>query len=544
MAMNGIFAGGLANGFLQGFQAMGQELARQGVMQREAVRDARDERRLQLEAEFRRAEEARATRESDSQIAYRDLQGQEISAKLPYAGQEAQSALDQRRATTEAQQLQNQTTRQTMGAEVELAGLKPAALRADIAGRQAAAESQQIQNQYLPQREQATLAQTQASTALNQANLTGKQLDNTQAQAQQERQQRKLVLDQASARLRNGEDPGQVMTPEVVDAWSRQSGIPTEALFNGNLNQAVGTLQGFVQGKVKKDTPAMTQALNLVYGGRIRRNLDEPVALLADANGQMKPVPVGTPGAVGGTITGKRIKGAFDVPQEEIARMMQGYLQQGMSPKAAEQAARNRIAVLLDVDVKGADGKTYTYTAPLTRDGSARPDDPVYFPGPEDLAGPAAAAEAINHAYHAHPELFKTGFDLAEKNATAPDTDGKALEQEIKVRQENRANRGEQRDVQKGRRQQRDAAYQEAERLIDKQYGSMDALGMVSFQGDAGQKAADEKLAVGRVLDRSPGLSGAAALEKARQRLAKQQGSTGTRGPTTPGQRDYRALWR
>ena len=121
---------------------------------------------------------------------------------------------------------------------------------------------------------------------------------------------------------------------------------------------------------------------------------------------------------------------------------------------------------------------------------------------------------------------------------------GKALEQEIKVRQENRANRGEQRDVQKGRRQQRDHAYQEAERLIDKQYGSMDALGMVSFQGDAGQKAADEKLAVGRVLDRSPGLSGAAALEKARQRLAKQQGSTGTRGPTTPGQRDYRALWR
>lgn len=526
MAMNGIFAGGLANGFLQGFQAMGRELAQQGVMQREAVRDARDERRLQLEEEFRRAEDARATRESDSQIAYRDLQGQEISARLPYAGQEVQSALDQRRATTEAQQLQNQTTRQTMGAEVELAGLKPLAARADIASRQAATE------------------QTQSSTALNQASLTGKQLDNAQAQEQHARQQRKLVLDQASERLRNGEDPGQVMTPEVVDAWSRQSGIPAEALFNGNLNQAVGTLQGFVQGKVKKDTPEMTQALNLVYGGRIRRNLDEPVALLADANGQMKPVPVGTPGAVGGTITGKRIKGAFDVPQEEVARMMQGYLQQGMSPKAAEQAARNRIAVLLDVDVKGADGKTYTYTAPLTRDGSARPDDPVYFPGPEDLAGPAASAEAINHAYHAHPELFKTGFDLAEKNAGSMTDSGKALEQEIKVRQENRANRGELREVQKGRRQQRNDAYKEAERLIDKQYGSMDALGMVSFQGDAGQKAADEKLAVGRVLDRSPGLSGAAALEKARKLLARQQGRAGAQGPAASGPRDYRALWR
>lgn len=337
-----------------------------------------------------------------------------------------------------------------------------------------------------------------------------------------EKQQAKQMLTAAMTRLNAGENPDGVWTPEVFAAWSKHSGIPQEAVINGNLTEATNTLKGFLQGQVRKEDPAMTQSIDLIMGPKVKRNLGEPVTL-----------PDGTQGI----IQDKHIEGVYDVPQQVQAQLAQGYIQRGFSPADAQRRASQHLAVRLAVTVRGNDGKTYQYLAPLTRDGTTGSDDSVYFPGPEDMAGPAAGAKFIADAYNANPELFRRGFELADKNASAlSGTD--ALSAGLKIRADSRAESKDQREAAKDKRETRATAYREAERLIDKQHSAVDPLtGIMSFQGDSGQKAADEKIAVSKVLKSNPRLSGAEAVAKARKILAKNRPPT----PTAPGQLSPRA---
>ena len=153
-------------------------------------------------------------------------------------------------------------------------------------------------------------------------------------------------------------------------------------------------------------------------------------------------------------------------------------------------------------------------------------------------------------AIQAMSEL-KRRIDTGELNGT---DDPKALENEIKVRAENRANRAEMRQIEgdtrsakKEKRAERGDAFKEASAIIDKQYATVDLpTGVMTFQGDSGQKAAAEKLMVDKVLRRNPGMSGAQALEKARRIMAKQGKSpaaTAAQSGTKGGRKDYSSLW-
>lgn len=513
MALNGIVAGGFANGFLNGFQTMGQELARQGLMARYEREDARAERKAQLDEEIARQDAARQERESNSLIGYRDTQTEEARAKLPFAAQMAQEGV-------RGLELGN------AGAAIKNQYLGPAA-EADIAGTRASTSATQATANLTGIKARSQEASDQAAIAESQAQTNKLTQDTANTAADREQQQRAQRVAGVYEVLKA--DPSrfkEVVTPEVLADATQLSGIPITAFGTGDVSRAVKTLAGFTQGQVDKRSPEFTQALGTVFNGKVNRNLNEPVSLLPGQGGELHPVSPDTPGAINGRIVKKEVAGVYDVPDYVIRKMAQQYQQQGLSPEQAERQARLRLGVNLNVTVKGEDGRELTYLAPLTRDGSARMDDEVYFPGPEDLAENAGVAEALNLSFEKNPDLYQAVFETAASKAKGKDGD-QALKMEIEARQENRAARGEARQVENDRQGRRDKSYQEATQLIDKQYGTLDPMtGLMAFQGDSAQRAADEKIEVAKVLKSNPELSGAEAVEVARQNRAKRAGTS------------------
>jgi len=523
--MSGFGLGGFGTGFLQGFEAMGANFARRGLMQAEQRNQARSDRKLQLEEELDRLREERAAKEAESVIKHRDADTRITEAKEPYVGKLAG-------AEVEGQTLANRVTQE------KLPYVAPAA-EAEVKGLTLRNTGQDIENQG-GQAKLPYIGQSAAET------LKGQELSNQDKGLdvgdKQRQETTRVKVSESLQRIKDGN-----YTQKDLDAIPRLSPIINLAK-NPSLRQDTGTVIGAIQQAAQNkgdvevfNQPEIMGALNRTFGEQVNVTRGMPLTddgrYVAQGSELVKMIRHPTENLIG-----------FEVRvQPEPTAERKAEIAQALKTASPQQAKA------LQAELNPAPYQTALtdQRIPVAQGGKMR-----WFT-PQEVQKAVVGLQGIGQLQASQPELINELIDLQGKNdrgeLNAP-TDGKALEQEIKVRKENRDNREEARKIEadqrskgKDRQSARGDAFKEATAIIDKEYGSVDELGGVSFAGDRGRQASEEKLMVDKVLRRNPGMSGAAALSKARKILEKQgQGATAARsGVQSPasGKKDYSGLW-
>lgn len=537
--MSGFGLGGFGTGFLQGFEAMGQNFARRGLLQAEQRNQARSDRKMALEEELDRLREERAAKESESVIRNRDVETRGLEAKYPYIAPASAAAVKGQELQNTGQDLANKTTSE------KLPYVAPAAA-ATVKGQNLQNEGQGLENQAasakLPY-----VGQSAAET------LKGQQLGNQDKGLdvgdKQRQENTRVKVSEALTRIKDG-----TYTAEDLDAIPRLSPIINIAR-NPTLQQDTAAVIGAVQQAAERkgdvevfNQPEIMGALNRTFGEQVNVTRGMPLTedgrYVAKQSELVKMIRHPTENLIG-----------FEVRvQPEPSPQRKAEIAEALKTATPQQAK----ALQTELNPEPYQTALTDQRTPVAQGGKMR-----WFT-PQEVQKAVIGIQGIGQLQASQPDLINELIDLQGKNDRGElnrPADGKALDTEIKIREENRNNRKEMRDIEgdaravkKEKRTERSDAFKEASAIIDKQYGTVDALGAISFQGDSGQKAADEKLMVDKVLQRNPGMSGARALDKARSILAKQgQGaavaqsgvkSNGTATRTSPKADALKSLWR
>ena len=167
--MSGFGLAGFGTGFIQGFDAMGSQFARRGLLQREAEQSRRQDRTLALEEELKRQQAVRQERSALSQDTQRDLETDVLRAKYPYVGRSAELSVRGQELGNESQGLENQA----LQAKLPYVGQSA---EAQVQGQQLQNTGQTLQNQ-------ATQAKMPFVAPSAAAQVEGQQLDNATTKA-------------------------------------------------------------------------------------------------------------------------------------------------------------------------------------------------------------------------------------------------------------------------------------------------------------------------------------------------------------------------
>jgi hypothetical protein len=562
----------------------------------------RADRTLALEEELRRQEAARQERTALSQNSQRDVetdilrakypyvgkaaelsvQGQELGntgqdlnnqvtqAKLPYVGESAAVQVQGQKLENTGQDLNNQATQAKLpyvapsaAAQVEGQQLDNATSKAKLpyVGQSAAAQvaGQQLDNQGKGISNQGEMAKlpyiapaAAAAVEGQQLSNTGKGLDNTAKGLEVDKAQTQAQTRQKLSQALDAIDSGQM----DENAWKTLTRAQPllEMASSPTFREDVGVVfQGLQQAaKANGDVevlnkPEVIEALNKTVGPMVNQTRGR----LQTEGGRY-------------VVGDSRISYLVKHPTEnkigivmQVKEQVPDTRRQAIEKELADPAIDPARKQTLMADLQGRSRETFMTQGrtPVDQGGQA------LWLGPEELQKMVLGLKGVGDLQATHPELVDKLAQVrsaVERGELPGASDKDSLDQELKIREENRKNRaemrqmtGDERTAKKDKRDTRGDAAKEAFGIIDKQYSTVDPLtGMASFQGDSGQKAADEKLMVDRVLRRNPNMSGAQALEKARRILAKQGGGaqaakagvTAKPGAKTPA-KDYSALW-
>ena len=587
--MSGFGLGGFGSGFLQGFQAMGQNFAQRGILQAERQNQARADRKMALEEELDRLREERAARESESVIKQRDVetrgleakypyiapasaaavQGQELenqmtTAKLPYVGQAAEASVEGQRLQNTGQDLSNQAS------SAKLPYVAPAAA-ATVQGQQlqntgqdlankttseklpyvkpaaaAAVKGQELQNEGQGLENQAASAKLPYVGPSAAETLKGQQLSNQDkgldVSDKQRQENSRVKVSEALTRIKDG-----TYTPEDLDAIPRLSPIINIAK-NPTLRQDTAAVIGAVQQAAARkgdvevfNQPEVMGALNRTFGEQVNVTRGMPLTedgrYVAKQSELVKMIRHPTENLIG-----------FEVRvQPEPSPQRKAEIAEALKTASPQQAKA------LQAELNPAPYQTALtdQRTPVAQGGKMR-----WFT-PQEVQKAVIGIQGIGQLQANQPDLINELIDLQGRNDRGElnrPADGKELDRqiqiadhnlkvidtELKVKQDKRADQKEPRTVS-------DDAYKEAAILIDKEYGSVDSLGGISFEGGAGRQASAEKIMVRKVLKEHPELTGAEAVEEARARMPKQSmaaplAQSGVKSTGT-GQKSYRSLF-
>lgn len=523
--MSGFGLGGFGSGFLQGFEAMGQNFARRGILQAERQNQARADRKMQLEEELDRLREERAAKESDSVIKQRDVETRGLEAKYPYIAPASAAAV-------QGQELENKVT------TAKLPYVAPAA-EATVKGQTMQNEGQDLENQVTA----AKLPYVGKSAA---ETLKGQQLGNQDrgldVDDKQRQENTRVKVSDALTRIKDG-----TYTPEDLDAIPRISPIINIAK-NPTLRQDTAAVIGAVQQAAARkgdvevfNQPDIMGALNRTFGEQVNVTRGMPLTedgrYVAKQSELVKMIRHPTENLIG-----------FEVRvQPEPSPQRKAEIAEALKTASPQQAQ----ALRAELNPAPYQTALTDQRTPVAQGGKMR-----WFT-PQEVQKAVIGIHGIGQLQANQPELINELIELQGKNdrgeLNRPADDKeldrqikigeynmKALDTDLKVKQDKRLDQKEPREVS-------DNSYKEAATLIDKELGSVDSWGGVSFQGEAGQRASAEKIMVRKVLKQNPELSGAEAVEEARRRMPQQSmaapmAQSGVKSTGT-GQKSYRSLF-
>lgn len=166
------------------------------------------------------------------------------------------------------------------------------------------------------------------------------------------------------------------------------TGIDPMGFADGQVNGLLRTFTAVHDGKLDPNAPEAIEAANGMFGARLQRGIGDQIDLPDVKAMGVDGAPVQ---GVKGEIVGKRLSHVIPVPD-------------------GAGNPTGRFVFGVTSTVKGADGKLYTYDAPLSLFGTHHADDPALVLDGNDVSGHAAALLQIQHRYLTDPK-FKAGFD-------------------------------------------------------------------------------------------------------------------------------------
>jgi hypothetical protein len=464
--MSGYGVSGFGTGFLQGFEAMGRNFAERGVIEAERQRQQREDRKLQMEQELERIREERLAKEADSVSRHRDLQSDRLEAELPLVGDMAKADLDEKRAKTEGERVST--------------GLLPAKVNAGIEESLAAASLHESQawSQDLKNTEE---AQSQTYSRDLSASL-GRMLDGQADDLDVKRASQALDLagmENIPEHIRNFHDA----SLNYVSAVQRGDTNADDAFNN---EKTLGSINAALKVGIDKN-----KGMALDPEGARRIENSEVVRLVRNPkDNRLGAVLKVQPGP--SPERRKELEARLSRATPEQAAQIQNEL----NPPAYEQML--------------TDGRT-----PMDLGGK-----PLWF-SPEDVNRMFTDLQGIGEWQARNPKLAQEARSLKAQIDSGQYGNGessKALEREIKVRSENRANRREARELTRDEKAQRKEAFNVARRMFEKEY-STGELGMETLTGNAAEKANAAITELDAVLRENPNLTGAQAYNLVKQKV-------------------------
>lgn len=591
--MSGFGLGGFGTGFLQGFETMGQDFARRGIVAADRQRQAREDRQLQLEEELSRLREERAQKESDAALAARGVQtdadrmklgalpkllDQEVTGgQLRNQGQATQNRVEELKAGVLPQQLQQDVK----GGELRNAGLEtqttadrirlgalPQQVQQEVTAGALKNQGQATQNQAESLKVAALPGQLDRQATAQSLDNQGQSIKVAESQTERDQAKQREQVRQGLGAAVGRIDAGQG-TPEDFALMQRHAPL-LEIVKNPQLPQDLSVLHGAIQtaaqagGEVAPfNTPEVLGALNRTFGPAVNVTRGMPL----DPEGK---TVVGHSELVGMVRHPSENKIGFKViVQPEPNPQRKAELEQALSTANPQQ----RDALETELHPPAYQTDLTDGRLPVAQGGAMK-----WF-SPEEVQKVMTGLAGVGQLQAAYPDMaqklhamqgslergewpgseqeglsvsdqVKLGqLDLNRRDSERKDKQFEADEAarkersgqnkiktdlEIKQLAQQRAQAEETARLNKekaerelkesaqrmtaAKRKQFQDAYHDAVNLIDKKYGAADPLtGKLSFEGDAGLKAADEKTAVAKMLHRHPQLSGPEALERALQ---------------------------
>lgn len=574
--MSGFGLGGFGSGFLAGFEVMGAQLARRGLMQREAEQSRRADRAMALEEELRRQEAARQEREAISQNAQRDLetdmmrakypyvgrsaelsvQGQELGnqgqglenqalqAKLPYVGQSAEAQVQGQQLQNAGQTLQNQATQAKMpyvapsaAAQVEGQQLDNATTKAKLpyVGQSAAqqVEGQRLDNQgkglanqgeaaklpYVAEMARLGVQGQDLSNQGRQLDNQGKALEVDQAQRQEQTRQQ---ASQAWERLDRGEG-----TPDDVKRIYPLLGAVTNPEHESDVATVFGALQEAAKNGgsvVPFNKPEVMGPLNRTFGETINVTRGMPITrdgryVVGDSE-LVQMIKHPTENLLGFEI---RVR---PEPSPERRAEIEDEMQ------TANPARRRELEAELNPEPYQT-GLT-TQRTPVAQGGQMR-----WFT-PQEVQGMVMGMKGISDFRASRPELVQELSRLKQRIDTGEIGGAADLDTALKLKRDARADRKEQLDIERGergarierqkikagQRQEARQSYEIGAQMIEDSYTLTGPDGQEGLSMDAGPKMNAEKLELARILKHDPTLTGPEAYARVKKRMAKQNAAS------------------
>lgn len=465
--MSGYGVSGFGTGFLQGFEAMGRNFAERGVIEGERQKQQREDRRLQMEQELERIREERLAKEADSLSRHRNLQSDKLEAELPVVGEMAKAELDDKKTKT---------------------------------------EGERITNQLLPEKVNAAIRENNASADLHTSKSTAQNLENNKEAAVQT-----FNKDLAGAfeKYRLGTATGADFNRarQVVDLAGMEN-IPQhlDALHEASVNYVAAAQKGDPNADNAFNNPKTLGAINAGLKFAIDKN--KGVQLDADGNKMIEGSEVvrlvrnPKDNRLGAVL---RVQPA---PTPERRKMLEAQLERATPEQAVQIESELRPQAY---EQMLTDGRT-----PVDLGGKA-----LWF-SPEDVNRIFTGLQGVGAWQAKNPQLveeIRSGEMKANLGQYGKGDSGKDLDREIRVREENRKNRREARDLSREQRLQQKEAFNVASRMIDKEYSDAGFYGGESLTGNSAARANAEKQELDRVLRENPSLSGAEAYGKVKERL-------------------------
>lgn len=470
--------GGFANGFLQGFNTMGQEFARRGLMRRERETSARDERRLALEEEIQRGNARRADEEAALLNEQRQMNNDILRPQVPYAPDAAARA-------NEAGNLELQRSRFQTEVQPKIHNLGVQETEADI-------KSKDIANQYAGQEKQANLAHAGAQTAYTQAQTQGVNASTDAKKIEIDALKKQQAAEaRASAALERA-DKG-AATEEDLNLLSGMAGIALTPNVRQHLAALGRAQQKLVESKGQYDPthdPEIIGAMNEMLKEPLNKNrgleLDGGKYRVVDT--QLREFARGqdNPGKL------NPILNVTVEPTDAFKAQQEAVLNDPQATPEQKQQARTLLEpkVLVKPLTRGR--------VPFEEGGEAA----RFWLGPEDFQKLAMGYERLAEWQEGNPELVQRLQKLQAKRTLGmpllqgEDTD-KALERDIKVRKENRDTLRFQQENQQNKLKRLDA-------IIAKSYGQATLDRVFELGGENAQRARAEQLEASRVLRENP----------------------------------------
>jgi hypothetical protein len=464
--MSGYGVSGFGTGFLQGFEAMGRNFAERGVIEAERQKQQREDRRLQMDQELERIREERLAKEAESVSRHRNLQSDRLEAELPLVGDMAKADLEEKKAKT---------------------------------------EGERVNTSLLPGKVNAAIEESKASSALHASQAAAQNLKNTEeAQSQAYNKD----LSGSLGRMLEGEaDDVDVRRASQVLDLAGMENIP-EHIKNFH-DASIGYVSAVQRGDANADDAFNNEktlgSINAALKVGIDKNkglpLDQAGTRVIEGSEVVRLVRNPKDNRLGAVL---RVQPA---PAPQRRKELEAQLKQA-TPEQAVQIEKELHPPAYEQML--TDGRT-----PMALGGK-----PLWL-SPEDVNRMFTDLQGIGEWQARNPKLVQEARTLKAQIDSGQYGNGdssKALEREIKVRSENRANRREARELTRDEKAQRKEAFNVARRMFEKEY-STGELGMETLTGNAAEKANAAITELDAVLRENPNLTGAQAYNLVKQKV-------------------------